>query len=247
MKSNDSPVALITGAAKRIGNEITKVLHSEGYNVVIHYRRSESSARSLCAGLNLARKDSAIILKADLNHFSEIGSLIEDATAKWRRLDVLVNNASEFFPTPTHEINEKSWEQLISSNLKAPYFLSLEAAKFLNDSYGCIINLADIHGKTPLREYPIYSITKAGLNMLTKALAKEFAPKIRVNAIAPGPTLFSNEEKQLTLLQHDLIQKTTLHQLSLAKDIAEGVVFVIQQKRMTGQIIAIDAGRSLRM
>ncbi len=239
------PVALITGGARRIGAVIARILHESGYRVVIHYHQSQKAAQVLADALNQIRPDSCAIMPADLNQFADLENLIIQAARKWGRLDVLVNNASSFYPTPVSATTEAQWHDLMNTNLKAPYFLAQAAEEYLAARQGCVINIADIHGERPLKGYPVYSVAKAGLIMLTQALAREFAPRIRVNAIAPGVTLLP--EKPLSEnFTAQLKEKTLLKRFAEPEDIARGVLFLIQQLAITGQILNIDAGRSLR-
>lgn len=246
VSDNDSrPVALITGGARRIGAVISETLHRAGYRVVIHYHQSKSQAQALTAELNQQHANSAAAISADLNQFSVLESLITQSRQVWGRLDILINNASSFFPTPVGSTTEAQWQDLMNTNLKSPYFLAQSAAPYLSAHQGCIINIADIHGERPLKGYPVYSIAKAGLIMLTKTLARELAPQIRVNAIAPGITLLPEK-----LVDADIIEKfkekTLLKRFAEPKDIAQAVLFLIQQTAITGQILNIDCGRSIR-
>ncbi len=243
---NDLPVALITGGARRIGAVIVKTLHHAGYRVVIHCHNSIDQARSLTHSLNQIRPHSAETLTADLNQFSALESLITQAQQIWQRLDILINNASSFFPTAVGATTEGQWEDLMNTNLKSPYFLAQAAAPFLTIHQGCIINIADIHGERPLKGHPVYSIAKAGLIMLTQALARELAPQIRVNAVAPGIALLSEKLLHDDNLVHQLKAKTLLKRFAEPKDIAQAVLFLLQQPAITGQVLNIDCGRSIR-
>lgn len=246
MSVNDTrPVALITGGARRIGAVIASTLCHAGYRVIIHYHQSQKEARALAEALNQYQANSAVILCGDLNQFSVLEALITQAAQVWQRLDVLVNNASSFFPTPVGTTSEAQWNDLINTNLRAPYFLAEAAAPYLSAQQGCLINIADIHGERPLKNYPIYSIAKAGLIMLTQSFARELAPHVRVNAIAPGVTLLP--EKKLG--EHSIRQlreRTLLKRFPNPEDIAQAALFLIQQTAMTGQTLNIDSGRSLR-
>ena len=240
------PVALITGGAKRIGAVITRSLSLAGYRVVVHYHRSSAAADELVQLLNQQHQNSvAAAFSADLNHFESYDDLIEQSVAVWGRLDVLVNNASSFYPTLIGKTTQGQWEDLINTNLKAPYFLSQSAAPFLKKQQGIIINIADIHGQKPLKYYSAYSIAKAGLIMLTQSLAKELAPDIRVNAIAPGVTLLPEKKLDPGFID-DLRERTLLKRFAQPEDIADAVLFLINQSAITGQTIVIDGGRSLR-
>lgn len=241
----NSPVALITGGARRIGAVIVESLHRAGYRVVIHYHQSKDQALALADRLNKLHENSAVAVSADLNQFAALELLIKQTQQTWQRLDILINNASSFFPTPVGSTSEDQWHDLMNTNLKAPYFLAQNAAPYLSAHQGCIINIADIHGERPLKGYPVYSIAKAGLVMLTKTLARELAPQIRVNAIAPGVTLLSEKLTEVDFIDQ-LREKTLLKRFAEPKDIAQAVLFLIQQNAITGQTLNIDCGRSIR-
>lgn len=230
------PVAIVTGSAKRLGAAIIEAIHANQYNIIIHYRHSENEAKTLCEACNNIRTHSAITLQADLNHFETYTTLIATAQQHWGRLDVLVNNASEYFPTSIGTATEQQWNDLINSNLKAPYFLSQAAIPYLQQSKGCIINISDVNGVKPLKCYPIYCTAKAGLNMLTRSLAKELAPDIRVNAVAPGPTRFSSSRHQ---------EQTALKRVAEPEEIADAVLFLIQHHYITGEILNVAGGKLL--
>lgn len=240
----EGKVALITGAARRIGAELARTLHAAGLAVVLHYRSSGAEAAALAASLNATRPRSAVTLEADLLETSRLGRLAAEAAGAFGRLDVLVNNASSFFPTPLGRIEEREWEDLIGTNLKAPLFLSQAAAPALKAARGLVINLVDIHGLRPLREYAVYSIAKAGLIALTRALARELAPEVRVNAVAPGPVMWP--ESLDPELQTEIISHTLLKRAGSPLDVARAVLFFVQDAPyVTGQILAVDGGRSL--
>lgn len=242
-------VALITGAAKRIGAIIAETLHQHGINVIIHYRHSKTAAEHLCVKLNESRSDSAITLCADLNDTAMLFRLIERAFDKWKRLDILINNASSFYPTPFETVDEKQWLDLMASNLTAPFFLSQAAAPMLKEHKGCIVNITDINGIRPLKNYSVYSIAKAGLIMLTKSLAKELGPDIRVNAIAPGSIIWpEDDQNELSeQAQQKIIAKTCLKRQGTPEEIANTVLFLIQNATyITGEIIKVDGGRLLK-
>ena len=237
--------ALITGAARRIGAATAEVLHSHGVDVAIHYRGSEADAAALSAKLNQRRADSAHIFYGDLAADGEPASLVEDVLRWSDRLDILVNNASSFYPTPLGTITEDQWLELVGSNLKAPLFLSQAAMPHLKSSRGVIVNIIDIHAKRPLRDHAVYGSAKAGLAMLTRSLAKDLAPDIRVNGVAPGAIAWP--ENDMT----DAVKKNIVEQIPLGRsgdpaDIANAVLFLVRDATYsTGQIIAIDGGRSL--
>jgi len=239
-------VALITGSARRIGAIIAETLHSQGYCVVIHYRSSTDDAKQLCDKFNAKRENSAIAVQADLDKFDHYQLLIDQAYQQWKRLDVLVNNASSFFPTPVSEATESQWGNLMNSNLKGPYFLSAAASKYLSEHQGNIINIIDIYSQTPLKNYSIYSIAKAGLLMLTKSLAKELAPAVRVNGVAPGSTLWPENVNALDdEKMAELIERTALKRKANPQHIANAVMFYCENDSITGQVINVDAGRLL--
>ncbi len=237
--------ALVTGAARRIGAAIAELLHHQGVKVAIHYRSSEAHAAKLSARLNQHRAGSARIFKGDLAADGEPASLI-DAVLDWSgRLDILINNASSFYATPLGTITEDQWTELVGSNLKAPLFLSQAAMPHLRASRGVIVNIIDIHAKKPLRDHAVYGVAKAGLAMLTRSLARDLAPDIRVNGVAPGAIAWP--ENDMT----DTIKENILEQIPLGRsgdpaDIANCVLFLVRDATYsTGQIIVIDGGRSL--
>lgn len=237
-------VALVTGGGRRVGAAIVRKLHGAGASVVIHYHRSAAEAQALAAELNATRPSSVTPLGGDLTNLTVIASLVEATIARHGHLDVLVNNASTFYPTPVGEITEAHWNDLMGTNLKAPLFLSQAAAPHLKAREGLILNIADIHGQRPLRYHTVYSPAKAGLIMLTQSLARELAPQVRVNAIAPGPVEFP--EKGLTEeMKQVIIDKTLLKRRGSPDDIARAAMFfVAEAPYVTGQILAVDGGRS---
>lgn len=245
--ANDSPVALITGAARRIGAHIARHLHSDGYRVLVHYRSSEADALALVDQLNQSRPDSALALQADLADLAQIEHLAQAASEQWGQLDALINNASSFYPTPLGRATEADWDDLIGSNLKAPFFLCQALAPALTASRGAIINIADIHGQRPLKQHPIYCAAKAGNIMLTQSLARELAPKVRVNGIAPGAIMWPEQAAGLNPdKQEAILDKVPLKRPGEALDIAQTVAFLLRQAPyVTGQIIAVDGGRSI--
>jgi pteridine reductase len=243
----NSKVVLITGAGKRVGAAIARHCHSQGMRLAIHYRKSALAADTLCQELNQKQPNTAITLSADLKDIKKLDHLVNKVIMEWGRLDVLINNASSFYPTPFGEITEKDWDDLLGSNLKAPLFLSQTASPYLKKQQGCIINLVDVQGQRPLKKYALYCAAKAGLIMLTKVLAKELGPEVRVNAIAPGIVLWPDDEAEFSLaVREKIIARSVLKRAGTPLDIAETVVFLIKQANyMTGQIIAIDGGLSL--
>ena len=241
----DGKCALITGAARRIGAAITERLHEAGACVAIHYRSSDEDAKELCNRLNNLRPDSAAIFPADLDDTAGLSGLVE-AVVEWRGgLDILINNASSFYPTPIGSITESQWDDLIGSNLRAPVFLSQAVWPYLKKSQGVIINLLDIHSRRPLKNHPVYASAKAGLAMLTLALAKDMAPEVRVNGIAPGAILWP-EEGVTESMKEKILDQVPLKRPGDPTDIADCVVYLVRDATyITGQIISVDGGRSI--
>jgi len=240
----EGKAALVTGAARRIGAELARALHGAGANVVLHYRKSAEEAAALARICNTARPHSAVTLQADLLQTGTIAKLAAAAAAAFGRLDILVNNASSFFPTRFGQIEERQWDDLLGTNLKAPLFLAQAAAPALAAARGLIVNLVDIHALRPLKEYPVYSIAKAGLVALTRSLARELAPEVRVNAVAPGPVLWPDSLDPE--LQQEIIARTLLKRPGSPLDVARAVLFFAQDAPyVTGQILAVDGGRSI--
>ncbi len=238
-------VVLITGGAHRIGAHTARTLHAEGANLVLHYRSSRDAAHSLQTELNEKRADSVVLVRADLTDEAALPAIIADAFSAWKRLDVLINNASTFYPTTIGSATPQQWEDLFGSNLKAPFFLAQAAAPHLKASKGCIVNIVDIHAERPLKRYPIYSIAKAGLVMLTKALACELGPEIRVNAVAPGAILWPETDMDEVTKQR-IINRTFLKRQGSPEHIARAVLYLIRDAEYTsGQVLTVDGGRSL--
>lgn len=240
-------VALITGAARRIGAEIARTLHNAGMNIVIHYNSSEAEALELCAQLNQKRPHSVVAVRAELDQPENEKALIQQAVAAWGRLDVLINNASRFYRTPIGEVTEFAWEDLMNSNIKAPFFLSQAAAPHLSEQKGCIVNITDLHGERPLRDYSVYCISKSGLLMLTKILAKELGPSVRVNAVSPGAILWPEGKNSLSDKdKQKIIDGTALHRSGGPEDIAKAVLFFVRDAEyVTGQVVTVDGGRMI--
>lgn len=237
-------VVLITGAAHRIGATTARMLHAEGMNILLHYRHSREAADALQAELNDIRPDSVSLLQADLHDTQSLPELIEAAVKVWGRLDVLINNASSFYPTPIGSVTEAQWDDQIGSNLKAPLFLSQAAAPHLRQHQGCIVSIVDIHAERPLKEFPVYSMAKAGLVMLTKSLACELGPEIRVNAVAPGAILWPENlgEKE----KEKIISRTFLKRQGEPEDIAKAILHLVRDAGyVSGQVLTVDGGRSL--
>lgn len=242
-----SKVVLVTGAARRIGAAVAEILHREGMNVVLHYNASEEEAQELCARLNQIRANSAATLQGDLLEPEIDKSLIIKAHDLWGRLDILVNNASRFYRTHFGKVTEYAWDDLMVSNLRAPFFLSQAAAPYLKETKGRIINISDIHAWRPMRDYSVYCISKSGLLMLTRALAKELAPDVLVNAIAPGAIIWPEGDNTLSHEQKDvIIDKTPLGRSGSVDDVARVALFLAKDADfMTGEVLAVDGGRHL--
>ena len=238
-------VALVTGAARRIGAAIATRLHQSGANVAIHYRGSAAEAAALVDKLNGMRADSAAAFQADLIDTSLLPGLVDDVTGWCGRLDILVNNASTFYPTPPGEITEAHWEDLMGSNLKAPLFLSQAALPELQKTEGAIVNIVDIHAQRPLRNHTVYGPAKAALAMLTRSLAKDLAPAVRVNGVSPGAILWPENELD-EAAKKAILEQVPLERAGDPDDIAGAVLFLVQDATyVTGQIIAVDGGRSI--
>lgn len=238
-------VVLITGAAHRIGATIARTLHAEGMNIVVHYRHSRDGAQKLQSELNEQRDNSCVLIQADLHETAKINEMVRETTKAWGRLDVVINNASSFYPTPIGNIDEKAWDDLIGSNLKAPLFLCQAAASQLKQNKGCIISIVDIHADRPLKQHPVYSIAKAGLVMLTKSMARELGPEVRANAVAPGAILWPELEMD-EVTKKRIISATALKRQGNPQDIANAVRFLIKDADyMSGQVLTVDGGRTL--
>jgi pteridine reductase len=247
MTSSNNKVALVTGAAHRIGEHIAKELHHNGYRIVIHYRNSALAAQQLADTLNEQRADSAQSLQANLADLQSIKSLAAEAVNRWGRLDALVNNASSFYPTDIQTSTEDQWEDLMSGNVKGAFFLSQALIPELEKTRGCIVNLIDIHADAPLKNHSIYCIAKAGAAMMTKSLANDLGPNIRVNGISPGAILWPENEAELTVeAKAAILKRVPLEKIGDPGDIARTAKFLIcDAPYITGQIIAVDGGRSL--
>ena len=241
-------VVLITGGAKRVGAATCRRLHSAGANLMLHYRVSAGEARLLQAELNHQRKDSVALIQADLLDIAKLPAMVEQTVQSFGRLDALVNNASSFFQTPVGEITAAAWEDLIGTNLRAPLFLSQAAAPALKKSQGAIVNITDIHAERPLKNYVVYSVAKAGLVGLTRSLARELAPEVRVNAVAPGPILWPDDETFDELSRQRIISHTPLKREGTPEDIAKAVHFLLAEATyVTGETINVDGGRHVAL
>jgi pteridine reductase len=239
---------LITGGAKRVGAAICRRLHAAGANLMLHYRASAGEARLLQAELNHTRPKSVALIQADLLDLSKLPSLVEQTLQTFSRLDALVNNASSFSQTPVGEITEGAWNDLIGTNLQVPLFLAQAAAPALKKAQGAIVNLSDIHAERPLKNYVIYSVAKAGLAGLTRSLARELAPDVRVNAVAPGPILWPDDESFDELSRQRIISHTPLKREGTPEDIARAVHFLLAEADyITGETINVDGGRNMAM
>jgi pteridine reductase len=240
---SESAVVFITGAGKRVGAALASMLHEKGYSIALHYRHSAIEAEALATKLNTQRANSCILLQADLNSHIERDALIPQIIKHFGRLDVLINNASSFSPTPIGSASDSHWDDLFNSNARAPFFLSQTAAPHLREHHGCIVNIADIFGVSPKPQHTVYCMAKAALLMMTKSLALELAPNVRVNAIAPGAILWpeggANESSKNAILQ-----ATPLARMGSIDDICQTALYLIEQAQFTtGQVIAVDGGR----
>jgi pteridine reductase len=241
----ENRVALVTGAARRVGAAIASHLHAAGALVAVHYRGSAEHADALVARLNDARPGSAAAFQADLLDTSSIPQFVADVLGWQQRLDILVNNASTFYATPLGDVTEEHWDDLLGSNLKAPLFLSQAAAPALRESHGVIVNIVDIHAQRPLRDHLVYGAAKAGLAMLTRSLAKDLAPEVRVNGVAPGAILWPESDMN-EATRSSILRQVPLERAGEPDDIAGCVLYLARDATyVTGQIIAVDGGRSI--
>lgn len=248
MKTHDTPVILVTGAARRIGAEIARSLHGAGATLALHYRSSAAEAAALADALNAIRPQSAFPLHAELKEDGAPEALVAAVLERHGRLDGLVNNASSFFPTPIGQIDAAAWSDLIGSNLKAPLFLSQAAAPALRARRGAIVNIVDIHAERPLRHYPLYCAAKAGLLGLTRALALELAPEVRVNGVSPGAIEWPEDGQFPPAEREAIVRHTLLGRTGSPADIARTVRFLLcEAPYVTGQILAVDGGRSAHL
>ncbi|PTQ89025.1 pteridine reductase [Agitococcus lubricus] len=243
----DNKVVFITGSSQRVGAATARLLHERGWRVIIHYRHSELAAHALVDTLNQVRPTSAAALHADLDAVHLFSQLAEQAYAIFGRIDALVNNASTFYATPIAEANIQQWDDLFSSNARAPFFLSQALRPYLQQQDGCIVNIVDIHAERPFRDYSIYCMAKAALQMMTYALAKELAPFIRVNGVAPGAILWPAADTVSAInesQQQEILSSVPLARSGSPSDIARTVAFLLDDAPyITGQIIAVDGGR----
>jgi pteridine reductase len=237
-------VALITGGSHRLGAATARTLHEAGMNLVLHYRTSRDAAHKLQKELNGKRENSVVLVQADLLSMNALPALIKETHSAWGQIDALINNASTFYNTPIGSATEKHWDDLFGSNAKAPFFLAQAAAPYLKKSQGCIVNMIDIHAERPLKEHTLYCMAKAALAMLTKSLAKELGPEVRVNGVAPGAIMWPNDLDDVT--KQRILNRTFLKRKGEPIDIASTIRFlVLDAPYITGQIISVDGGRSL--
>ena len=245
----EDKVVVITGGARRVGAAIARRLHAAGANLVVHYRSSAQEARTLKDELTASRADSVVLVQGDLLKPANNTGLIKEAVKAYGRLDALVNNASSFYPTTLGEITEKAWDDLIGTNLKAPLFLSQAAARELKKSHGAIVNILDIHAEFPMKNYIVYNIAKGGLLALTRSLARELGPDVRVNGVAPGTILWPDDDAwKDEVARQRIMNQTALKRIGEPDDIAKAVEFLITAAPyVTGQVLAVDGGRSVMM
>ena len=246
MPQSDRPTLLITGGARRVGACIAQVFHAAGYNVVVHYRSSVNAVESLLESLNQSRPGSAVSVAQDFAETTDGEPLLRKALEAFGRVDVLVNNASSFYPTVVGEITEQDWDQLFASNAKAPLFVSQALAPELAKQSGAIINIVDIYSERPAPRHTTYCMAKAALAMMSKSLARELGPKVRVNGVSPGAILWAENETSEKMKQA-MLSRTALKRVGDPRDIAETALFLAQSQYITGQIIAVDGGRSLNI
>lgn len=245
----EGKAVLITGGARRVGAAISRRLHAAGANLVVHYRSSAKEARALKDDLQSQRPGSVVLVQGDLLKPANLSSLVKDAIKAHGRLDAVVNNASSFYPTPLGEIDEKAWDDLVGTNLKAPLFLSQAAAKELRKNHGAIVNIIDIHAEFPMKDYVIYNIAKGGLVALTRSLAQELGPEVRVNGIAPRTILWPDDDAwKDEVSRQRIMNKTALKRIGEPDDIAKAVEFLLTGgPYVTGQVLAVDGGRSVML
>ena len=243
--NTEKKYALITGAAKRIGASITENLHTKGFNVGIHFNSSSNDAKNLCNELNSLRKNSAKIFQGNITKSEGIDLLYKEFFRWSGKIDLLVNNASSFYPTPLGEINDENWDDLIGTNLKGPLFLCQAAHHELKKQQGSIINLIDIYIKSPPKNHSVYIAAKAGLEIVTRLLARDLAPDVRVNGISPGAILWP-EKSMDNKTKEDILNTIPLKRKGSAQDIADCVLFLVNTSNyITGQIISVDGGKSI--
>jgi len=242
-------VALVTGGGKRVGAAICRRLHAQGANVMLHHRASVAEARALQQELIAQRADSVALIRADLLNSASLPDVVKTTVKRFDRLDILINNASSFFPTAIGEITEKMWDDLLGTNVKAPLFLSQAAAAELRKHHGCIVNIVDIHAEFPMKNYVVYTVAKGALLALTRSLARELGPEIRVNGVAPGTILWPEDDAWSDALSRQrIVNQTVLKRVGAPDDIAKAVEFLVAAAPyVTGQVIAVDGGRSITL
>ncbi|MEP7206543.1 MAG: pteridine reductase [Casimicrobiaceae bacterium] len=239
-------IVLVTGGAKRVGAAICRRLHGAGATLMLHYRASAGEARLLQAELNHVRPDSVALIQADLLDLAKLPAIVDRTLQQFGRMDALINNASSFFPTPVGDIDAAAWDDLVGTNLRAPLFLAQAAAPFLRESRGAIVNITDIHAERPLKNYVVYSVAKSGLIGLTRSLARELAPDVRVNAVAPGPILWPDDASFDELSRQRIISHTPLRREGAPDDIARAVQYLLADAGyVTGETIHVDGGRHM--
>lgn len=245
----EGKVVLVTGAARRIGAAIARRLHSAGAQIMLHYRSAEGDAQGLQRELNAVRADSVALVQADLLDIAGLPSLVKNTLARFGRLDALVNNASSFYATPFGDITNRDWDDLVGTNLKVPLFLSQAAAPALKKNGGCIVNIVDIHAERPLRKFAVYSVAKTGLAGLTRSLARELGPEVRVNGVSPGPVQWPDDDSVFDeVTRQRTVSQTLLKRTGDPDDIAGAVLYLVADAPyVTGQIIAVDGGRSINL
>lgn len=242
-------VVLITGGAKRVGAAICRRLHAAGSDLMVHYRSSSDEARALQDELNARRADSVALVRADLLRAGAAATLVADTVERFGGIDVLVNNASSFYSTPVGEITEQAWDDLVGTNLKAPLFLSQAAAPHLRRRQGCIVNVIDIHAERPLKNYLVYNAAKGGLLALTRSLARELGPEVRVNGVSPGAIMWpEDDEWQDEVARQRIVNTSLLKRVGEPDDIARAVAFFVHEAPyVTGQVLAVDGGRNVHI
>jgi len=242
----EGKVALVTGGAQRIGAEIVRTLHAAGMNVAVHYHASAAAAKQLVGELDAARPGSAAAVRADLDDPAGLQALITGVQDRFGRLDALVNNASRFYPTPLGTTTAAQWDELMGSNLRAPFFLTQAAAPLLRAAGGCVVNLVDVHAQRPLKDHPVYCMAKAANAMMVMSLARELGPAVRVNGVAPGAILWPDRELSDAAKQ-EILDRTALGRTGTMADIARAVLFLVRDADyVTGQVLAVDGGRTIQ-
>jgi len=239
-------VALITGGARRVGAGVARYLHARGWRIALHYRSSAKDAEQLASELNTIRANSVLTVQADLLDISALPVLVNAATRHFGRLDAVVNNASSFFPTPVGEFTEAAWHDLLGSNLKAPIFLAQAAAEALRETRGVIVSIADIHADRPYPQHTLYTVAKAGLVAMTRSLARDLAPHVRVNAVAPGSNLWPDGDSVFDAAERARIEASIpLGRTGTPEDLAQAIHFLLEAPYVTGVILPVDGGRSI--